>query len=336
MCCSDPPPPPDYGPLAESSKEVAEMARQTSIEQLAWAREQDTMNRATLDRVLAVQLPGMERQAQWAQEDRARYEDVYRPIEDNLIQDFESYLSPDRLEQERGRAMGDVATSFDAARKNALQRLESYGVDPSQTRNAALDLGVRTQQAAAQAAAGTNATRIAEDKGRALRADALNIGKGLPSQVAQSYGQAVAAGNSAIGGANSTTGTSTAAMAMPGQYMNTATNAYGQSANIMNTGYQNSMQAYSAQQQNTANMLQGVGGIAGMFLADGGAIPDAPPGLVDYGPSDGSGVDDQVHAQISVGEYVIPADVVQKKGVEFFDKLVEKYHTPAAEQRMGA
>ena len=35
----------------------------------------------------------------------------------------------------------------------------------------------------------------------------------------------------------------------------------------------------------------------------------------------------------SDGEYVIPADVVAVKGTEFFDRLVEKYHTPAKEQR---
>jgi hypothetical protein len=30
---------------------------------------------------------------------------------------------------------------------------------------------------------------------------------------------------------------------------------------------------------------------------------------------------------------VIPADVVKRKGVEFFDKLLDKYHMPAAEQK---
>ena len=73
------------------------------------------------------------------------------------------------------------------------------------------------------------------------------------------------------------------------------------------------------------------------MLADGGppeeAIPTQQPGMIDEGPTDGSGIDDQVHAKLSVGEYVIPADVVQAKGVEFFDKLVERYHTPAEEQR---
>jgi len=47
----------------------------------------------------------------------------------------------------------------------------------------------------------------------------------------------------------------------------------------------------------------------------------------------GGPIDDKVPAMLSDGEYVIPADVVQKKGVKFFDDMLKKHHTPAAEQR---
>lgn len=86
--------------------------------------------------------------------------------------------------------------------------------------------------------------------------------------------------------------------------------------------------------------------IAGMaMMADGGqppnqAIPFVRPGMApkagivpQMGMGDGSGIDDTVPAMVSEGEYVIPADVVRRKGEEFFDKLVEKYHTPAAQQQ---
>jgi hypothetical protein len=55
--------------------------------------------------------------------------------------------------------------------------------------------------------------------------------------------------------------------------------------------------------------------------------------VAEMGRGDGSGIDDTVPAMVSEGEYVIPADVVAAKGTEFFDKLLERYHTPAAEQR---
>ena len=92
----------------------------------------------------------------------------------------------------------------------------------------------------------------------------------------------------------------------------------------------------------------------GLMLADGKrprdqAIPTTP-GHIAGGPGDGSGIDDQVpativnpqtgaqmgDARLSTDEYVIPADVVRAKGVEFFDKLLQKYHTPAAQQRAQA
>ncbi|MEE9365727.1 MAG: hypothetical protein V3W44_03475, partial [Dehalococcoidales bacterium] len=60
MCCSDPPPPPDLGPMSEASEEVARIQQETAREQLAWSREQYTENRGILERVLGVQLPAME------------------------------------------------------------------------------------------------------------------------------------------------------------------------------------------------------------------------------------------------------------------------------------
>lgn len=330
---------PDYGPMAEGSVETARIAQETAREQLAWAKEQDTANRSLLQNVLSSQQAVQDETLQNAREDRARYEQIYQPLEDNLTQEFQNYDSPERMQAERGRAMADVNTQFDAARRNALQRLESYGVDPSQTRNAALDINTRTQQAAAQAGAASAATRATEQTGRALRAEALNIGKGYPSNVAGSYGQSLQAGNSMVGNANQTTGTSSSAMQGANSYLNTANNSFGTAANTTSQGYNAQMQQYNANQAATTGMLSAVGGIAGMFMADGGpakkqAIPfDSEPGAIDYGEGDGSGIDDQVPINASKGEYIIPADVVRKKGEEFFDRLVEKYHTPAKQQR---
>jgi hypothetical protein len=338
------PEPPDLGPAAAASTDVARIQQQTAQEQLAWAREQDTRNQATLQSVLDTQLPIMQETADNAREDRQRYETQFQPLEDNLIKEFQNYDSPERMQQERGRAVADVTGAFDAQRRNALQRLESYGVDPSQTRNAALDIGVRTQQAAAQAAAASNATRTTENTGRALRAEAINIGKGMPSQVAASYGQSLAAGNSGVGNANSTTGAGANALTSGNGAMGQALQGYNQGANIQSQGFNNQMTAYNAQQQANQSAISGIGQVAGMaamFMKEGGsvprrtALPSKKEGPIDQGPSDGSGIDDQVPAMLSVGEYVVPADVVAILGTRHFDKLKEKYHTPAAQQEDG-
>jgi hypothetical protein len=72
-------------------------------------------------------------------------------------------------------------------------------------------------------------------------------------------------------------------------------------------------------------------GIPGPWIAANGGSPG--PGMIQQGPSDGTGIDDQVPAKVSVGEYIVPADVVHAKGKEFFDKLLQRYHIPAQDQR---
>jgi hypothetical protein len=361
MCCSDPPAPPDLSGLSDASEEVGRMNQQTAREQLDWAREQDTNNRALLQEVLDIQLPAMRQQFDTAEADRQRYEDFYRPFEDAFAEEAANYDTPERRERERGGAIADVNSQFDSSRRNALQRLEGYGVDPSTTRNSALDVGVRTQQAMAQAQAATGATRRVEDIGRALKSDVINMGRGALSNAAGFYGQAVGAGSAAQGNALNTTQSGAGAVQSSLGFSNAALSGYGQGSDIMNQGYNNEMTGYNAQQQQTAGMLGAVGGIAGMFMADGGEVEGMPgmrtgavaaqgrqgdpryalpqqgqefteDGAVN-GPGDGSGIDDRVPAQLSEGEFVIPADVVRAKGEEFFEKLLERYHKPAAEQR---
>jgi hypothetical protein len=48
---------------------------------------------------------------------------------------------------------------------------------------------------------------------------------------------------------------------------------------------------------------------------------------------DPEGVEDTITGQLSVGEYVVPRDVVDTLGVDFFDQLKERYHTPAGMQK---
>jgi len=61
-----------------------------------------------------------------------------------------------------------------------------------------------------------------------------------------------------------------------------------------------------------------------MNFANGGEI---------QGPTDGSGIDDRVPIMATAGEYIIPVDVVETFGEEFFDNLVAEFHTPASLQR---
>ena len=62
--------------------------------------------------------------------------------------------------------------------------------------------------------------------------------------------------------------------------------------------------------------------IRATYYADGGASGSgAPRGALPVRQSQ-----DRIPAMLSENEYVIPADVVRAKGVEFFDRLLQKYH----------
>jgi hypothetical protein len=113
---------------------------------------------------------------------------------------------------------------------------------------------------------------------------------------------------------------------IPSQYYGNAVNANNAAAGNLNMGFQNQFANYQAQSMQSAAILNAAGAYYGR--ADGGNMRSG--GAV-RGP--GTGISDSIPAMLSNGEYVIPKDVVERKGVEFFDKLLEKHHMPAAEQK---
>lgn len=333
---NDSPPPPDYSKLAQASVESAEIWADVAREQLAWAKTTDANNRALLERVLGVQLPQLEAAFNQAQEDRQRWEDVFRPIEDNLIKEFQEYDTPEKREQEAATRMADVNTAFDAQRRNAEMQLADYGIDPSQIRSGALDLGYRAQQAAATAMAANQGRGEVEQMGRALRAEALNIGRGYPAQVAQAQGIVNQTAGGAVGNAVNTTNAGVNAYGSAYGAGNLSQQGYMNAGNLQNMGYQNALAGWQANANSQAGFWGGLGQLAGTGLGvygmkyfseggeaeeDGSAIPDR---------------DDRIPAMLSKGEYVIPKEVVQAKGTEFFDKLLERYGEKEAPRKRQA
>jgi hypothetical protein len=339
-----PPPPPDYSQIAAASERAAELNFQLGREQLSWAREQYFTDRSISDRVVDSFLGTMEQNQRTAMDDRARYERVYQGLEDQLVADAQSYSSPQRREMEVGAAQSAVAQQFDQARMAATQNLESFGIDPSSTRYAALDMGMRAQQGAAQAAAGTQANRYVDSVGRALRSEALNIGKGYPGQIAGAYGTALNAGSGAINGQLGTTASGANTMGTAPQYQGLGNQSLGTWGNVLNQGYQNQLGYFNASNQGSSGWgtaLGMVGSAAIRFLNDGGPVEQGatPGGRVPAGasPTGGQAIDD-VPAALTAGEFVIPKDVTTWLGEKTMHQLIEKARKEQQElpQRSGA
>lgn len=340
------PPPPDYSQIAAASEKSAEYSYKLGQEQLAWAKEQYAADREVSDRVIGRAMEIMDANQKAAEEDRAFYTQKYRPLEMDLIRDAATYGSPERRQVEMGRAQAGVAQQYDVARKAAARNLESFGIDPSSTRYAGLDLASRTSQAAATAAAGNQANTQVDAISRALRSEAINVGKGYPGQVAATYGTALQGGNQAVNAGLATTASGANTMGTPMQWQGLGNQAVGQWGNILNMGYQNQLDAWKANQSSSS----GWGGLAGTIvgigakaafsaLEDGGTVPPSAGGAVPAAasPSRGQAVDD-VQARVNVGEFVVPKDVVSWVGEKTMHQMIEKAKKERDElpQRSGA
>ena len=309
------PTPPDYTPIAQSSLDAAKVQAQTSADQLDWAKQQYADQKPLTDafmqsmvgvqntdiqaqqqamasgqKVSDAELQAMQTQQAQAQQAQDYYKSTYQPIESQFAATAQGYNTPQRAEQQSAAAQADVATAFSGQRQAALQSLESYGIDPSQTRYGALDLGTRISQAAAQSAAGTQSRLNTEATGLALQGEAINIGRGYPGQIAQAYSTATQAGQgvgSAYGGAiGAGAGAAGAGSAGIGAGLNTA-NTYGnmmgtptqwsglanqstaQGINAYNTGFQNQMAGFNANTAIAQNQMSGIGGLAGAAIGAG-------------------------------------------------------------------
>jgi hypothetical protein len=332
-------PAPDYSPIAAANREAAEVSAQVAREQLAWAREQYDRDRGITDQVVGVMLGNMRSEAkagaadrdryqqmfqpvedrlvQDAVADRDRYERVFRPVEDMLVQDSvadrnryrqdtvpleqalareaREYDTEGRRELMAGRAVSDVSQAFDAARRGALANLESYGIDPSQTRAGALDLGVRTAQAAAAASAANDARLRTEDTARALRMDAINVGRsgidatarasalgnqltgsvgnavnvgrGYPGQVASAFQTSQSAGQGAIGSQLGTTASGASTMGTGLGWQGQANTALGNWGNQVVSLNNAATQANTARAGQTASTIGSLAGAVGGVLA---------------------------------------------------------------------
>jgi hypothetical protein len=95
-------------------------------------------------------------------------------VTDQMVNDANTYSSQPRIQMAMGQAETDTGQAMDAGRVQAEQQLQSYGIDPSSGRYAALETAQAAQKAAAQAGAGQTAEQRTEDTGRQLRAQAIN------------------------------------------------------------------------------------------------------------------------------------------------------------------
>lgn len=272
----------------------------------------------------------------------AEYErGTFRPIEKQLVRQAQEFDTAAKREELARQGAADVGQAFGIAREQQRRQLGGQGLRPDSGRFAALNQQLTLQESLARAGVQNKARTDAENLAFARSMDVTGLGRGLATNASTAYGVSLNASNQ---------GTNTAMTGgtfMGGAYgqgsnmLGQASSAYGTAGNIYGQEFNARMQGYQAKQQAQGDIYGAVGTAAGMWAGGGfkgfadGGNPKKKLGLRKKGKVDGPGgpIDDMVPALLSAGEYVLPADTVEKVGIKTLDRLVKKTHTPAAVQR---
>lgn len=279
---SAPAPDPNIGVAArmqaETGQQWLEFAKDAFEISTARQDELDTLTR----QVSEMQLGVMADQAGWMREDRERYKSDFKPLEDDFLETARTYDSAERQAAHAAEAKADVQGAAAGAKAAAQRDAAGLGISPTSGRYAGIDRAAEMGTALAEAGAVNTARQQVRDRGIALKADAVNLGRGLPAQSAQAAGMGLSAGSSAVGmhqGNQQIYNSSTGIMSQGYQGQMAG---YAGQASALNQQYSTQVAAWDAEQRNNAASAAGfgqfLGGIAGlMFTSDEDAKEDKVP-----------------------------------------------------------
>lgn len=326
------PKPPDTSRFSNNQWDISQTLQSMGSEMWDWAQGmQETMGE-NFEQYVGMAMPAAAEQFDWARNMRDKYETQVAPAIDSLFSEAELYASKGEEDRQRGMAIQDVKSATEAQRESQLRKLESFGVDPSETRYQSLDKQAGVAEAAMSALAANQAGERTKQIGRDLRADAINVGTGFLTDAQNSYTSGANIGTSGINAGTATTqaGVMAGQGALPAYQGASAAGATG--AGIVDTAYGRDLD-YAEDQRASEADLTGIGNLVGMassFIPGIGGIvkpaAKAISGAAEGGPVNAPGgpADDLGAITISNGEYIIPADVVMKLGTNHFDKMIEK------------
>lgn len=294
-----------------------------------------------------------------------RYKQVYQPLQDKVIQDATNVDSEANQEAAAGRANADVTGQFEQKRQANLERLRSLGVNPNSGAFIEANSRLAGQEAGANVGAQTGARQNLMNVGRQYRASVAGTGAAMPQQSMSGFTSNASGLGSAATGIRTGRGVDNKAM---GAFLSPIVGGIGRGVSNwfgtsdVGSGVNSWLNGGTYSQQGMGFGEDGRGaydnelsydpasnpadsGYSGDFAFANGGVVRAPRRGVGYadggkvaGP--GTGTSDSIpvpvrgvnggygRAYLSDGEFVVPADVVKAKGTEFFNKMIETYHTP--------
>lgn len=278
--------------LANTNSASASTDTQLGANQYAYGQNQFNATWPYAQQYLQQGINNEAQQSAYGNEQANYATNTLQPVESQLAKTALNYDSPGNIAAQQGAAEADVANNMNAQRTQALSNLESYGIDPSQTRYGALDLSTRVAQAAATAAAGTQSGLQTQATALGLQGQVANLANAAPGNVATTYNSGANQATAALGGANSTTMTGANTMGTPTQYGALGTAANSAAANALGTQLGatlgNNQLLYQENQNTSAGIGQAIGGALGgisSLAAGSGGISNLISNLAGSGSS---------------------------------------------------
>lgn len=252
---------------------VAEDMAKLSKEQWEWVKAEYAKSEG--DRAVAAQtardvagqqLQGLTLQNRLTEGYATDREELYRPLERQMVEEALAYDTPERREAAAGKAVADAGIQMDLARAAQQRNLSRSGVAPNS--GAALALGNQTSvmEAAAKTGLANQARDQIELQGYARKADAAQMGRGNASAQATSAGIATTTGNSAVSNAQQPNMVNNQGIGVVGSGASAALGGLGGAAGV----YQNSANLKAQAGDNSAmwGALGSAVGTAAMFMSD--------------------------------------------------------------------
>ncbi|MPZ36694.1 MAG: tail fiber domain-containing protein [Rhizobiales bacterium] len=257
MCGSSAPPAPDPR-IGEAAVKQAELGQQY----LDFAKEQFSVSQGLQAEYNALAKEATDFFMGQAQEDRARWETVFKPLEDQFVQEAKDVDSPERLAQAAATAKADVASASAAQRGASERQMASMGVSPDSGRFAGADRALGLGTALGSVDAQNRARDTLRDRGTAMRGAAIDLGRGLPASAASLVGAGLGAAGQPLAQHNAAQG-----IVQPG-FGAAITGAAGM-GNTLNTLYKSQLAGYEVQSKLDAANAAGIGNFAGKVAGAG-------------------------------------------------------------------
>lgn len=347
------PKPPDLTKQTDQANQTFDTATSDAAQTMNTAKTYNEGAQQTLGGVVGQQTQAMKQLNDSASQNLSQYGSTFMPLQKQQADDAANYASQDNIQMARGKAVADSNTASNAQMQNARQRLAASGVDPNSIQGRALEQQARVQAAANASGQANQAAQERVQTGQQLVAQANQLGLQVNQAGQVGASNAANIGSQAVSNTNQTNATGINNMTAGNTFLNTAQSANQSAADITNSGFKNQMDVANLQQQQSAAKMSAITGMAGAamgMMEHGGVVPDnvgIPPQMSIQPRFTSSGIEmkasggpvsehgalpsppvpgstDRKLTLLTPGEFVIPKDVAQWKGHEYWYKQMDK------------